>query len=127
MDFDLHAEFLLPRGVNSGVFLRGCYEVQLLDDPDHKETPLRRCGAIWGEIPATRDAYRGPSQWNTLDVRLVGRTVTVKLNGTTVIDAATLTRPTESGKSHPEGVPGPLVLQNFPKDVQFKNIWVTPR
>ena len=86
-DFRLHAELRFPPGSNSGIYLRGRYEVQIQDDAGKALDPLRM-GGVYGFIAPSVDAARAAGEWQTLDVELVGRRVTVVLNGTTIVDDA---------------------------------------
>jgi TolB-like protein len=124
-DFDLHVEFSLPHKCNSGVFLRGRYEVQLIDS-DTKPTPhMGSCGAIWGLIAPAKHAYVGPDRWNSLDVRLVDRTVTVRLNGDLLIDSKLLVRSTRGAVDDRESGTGPLMLQSQAvAGARFRNITI---
>jgi len=131
-DFDLHLEFKLPPKCNTGVYLRGRYEVQLLDSQARKRdgaqfTGVQGCGAIYGQIAPSKDTYRGPNKWNSLDVRLVGETVTVRLNDTLLIDAATLNGPTSAPLDENESDPGPILLQSHSvTGLAFRNITIKP-
>src|SRR5688572_17071152 len=84
-DFRLHAELRFPVGSNSGVYLRGRYEVQIQDDAGKALDPLRM-GGVYGFIAPSVAAARPAGEWQTLDVELVGRVVTVVLNGATIIE-----------------------------------------
>jgi len=124
-DFELHLEFLLQNGGNSGVYLRGLYEVQLLDHSSRRTTPTNQCGAIHGQIAPSASAYLGPNRWNLLEVRLIGRTVTVVMNGKRIINSAVIARPTGTALHLEEGAPGPIMLQNWAKGVtRFRNIQI---
>jgi hypothetical protein len=130
-DFDLHLEFALTEGCNSGVYLRGRYEVQLLDSaatlPNGNPVPPTGVnGAIWGLIAPTQVVYSGPGKWNTLDVRLIGRTVTVRINNVTVIDGQAISRPTIAALDANESEPGPIMLQGHTGVVKFRNITIAP-
>jgi len=122
-DFELQLDFLMGDGANSGVFLRGVYEVQLYD---HKpQTPPKsRCGAIIGQVAPSENAYLGPGKWNTLNVKLVGQVVTVTMNGTRIIDHAYISGPTDKEDTLPiqDFNPGPIMLQCWDKEVRFRNI-----
>lgn len=125
-NFELHLEFLLGRGTNSGVYFRGQYEIQLYDDKTRPIIPERSCGALWGQLAPKKRAFLGPGTWNTLDVRLVDREITVTLNGQTVIDRETLRGPTSKDGIGVEGQPGPILLQHLTGqgEVRFRNIRV---
>jgi Domain of Unknown Function (DUF1080) len=131
-DFDLHLEFKLPAKNNTGVFLRGRYEVQLLDSlhrnqKGEKAPPVGQCGAIWGQYAPSKDVYKGPNQWNTLDVRLVGDRVTVRMNNVMIIDNKILSKVTDGALDKNESDPGPILLQAHATIGQeFRNISITP-
>lgn len=120
-DFDLSLEFNLPRGGNSGVYLRGRYEVQLFDGQD---IDLKNyTGAIWGLIPPESRMYKGPNVWNELQVRLVGRTVTVLVNRKPVIRSHHIPMPTRGAVDRNEARPGPILLQSL-RGARFRNILI---
>ena len=107
-DFELGLEFLLEKGANSGVFLRGLYEVQLHDD---NSEPGAAQGTLWRDleqIAPSKKAYLGPERWNTLHVQLTGQHVTVAMNGERIIDNACVTTGSPKVK---DGDPGPIGLQ----------------
>src|SRR5262245_12501884 len=84
-NFDLHAEFRVSPQSNSGIGLRGRYEVQILDDYG-KPPNTHGNGALYSRILPRENASRPPGEWQTFDIRLVGRQVTVTLNGKKIID-----------------------------------------
>lgn len=121
-DFDLCLEFLLPRGGNSGVYLRGRYEVQLYDDgPD--VSPKNSTGAIWGQIPVESKMFKGPNKWNELAVRIKGNAVTVLVNRKPVIRSQQLSGPTRGAIDQSESAPGPILLQSL-RGVKFRKIYL---
>ncbi|WP_010583144.1 3-keto-disaccharide hydrolase [Schlesneria paludicola] len=134
-DFDLHLEFKLPSKCNSGIYLRGRYEVQLLDSDYRNKAgqpvpAIGSTGAIWGKIPPAVNAYKGPNKWNGLDVRLVERKVTVRLNGTLIIDSQFIDGVTGQGfLDDQEADPGPILLQSADvigaefRDIRIKPLW----
>jgi len=124
-DMKLHVEFDLEPHSNSGVYLRGRYEVQIVDDPAEARSPLGS-GALYGRIAPSVDATRPPGEWQTYDITLVGRKLTVVLNGKTVIDGATIEGITGGALDPFEGTPGPLMLQGDHGKVRFRNVVVTP-
>ena len=84
-DLKLHVEFRLPKGGISGVFPRGRYWVVVKDNPD-VDTPGRETsGAIHKFLVPSENANLGPDVWQTMDITLVGRWITVVVNGKTVI------------------------------------------
>jgi|GEM_PF-2533196 len=133
MDFELHLEFLLPSKGNSGVFLRGRYEVQLLDTARNRLSngkfvpDVTRLGAINWLIAPSKPVYAGPNRWNSMDVRLMGTTVTVVINGVTVIDNKVIERPTRNALDQNVSEPGPILLQHVDAvGHRFRNITIRP-
>ena len=124
-DFVLHAELLYPHESNSGVYLRGRYEVQVQDDAGKALDPLRM-GAIYGFLSPSVDAARAAGEWQILDVTLLGRRVTVALNGTTIINDAEIPGITGGALDSQEGRPGPIMLQGDHGPIRFRNITLTP-
>lgn len=124
-DFTLHAEVRFPRGGNSGVYLRGRYEVQVEDSPG-PDPAIDGLGAIYGFLTPNEFVNRGPDTWHTYDITLVGRTVTVTINGTTVIARQVIPGPTGGALDSNEGLPGPIFLQGDHGPVEFRNLTITP-
>ena len=124
-DFKLHLEFRYPKGSNSGVYLRGRYEVQI-EDSTGTEPAAGVLAAVYGFLPPNQDAARKAGEWQTYDVTLVGRTVTVVLNGRTVICEQEIPGITGGALDSDEGAPGPLMLQGDHGPVDFRNIVLTP-
>jgi hypothetical protein len=124
-DFKVHVEFRLPKGSNSGVYLRGRYEVQI-EDSDAAEPPLDHMGGIYGFLAPTWDTRRQPGEWQVFDVTLAGRIVTVELNGTRVITEREIPGITGGALDSDEGSPGPLMLQGDHGAIAFRNLVVTP-
>ena len=119
-DFTLHAEFRIPEGGNSGVYLRGRYEVQIVDD-HHREPDPRTTGSVYGYLTPTRKMTRPPGEWNTLDITLIGRWVTIVLNGETVVDKQEIPGLTGGAVDSWEGDPGPIMVQGDHKAVEYRN------
>lgn len=125
-DFKLHLEFNCAPGANSGVYLRGRYELQIENDLKPEGANMRTAG-IYGYLAPTVAAPRTPGVWQTYDVTLVGRTITVALNGKVVIDRKEIPGITGGALDSREGADGPLVLQGAEDGlVTFRNIVVTP-
>ncbi|MBM4041008.1 MAG: DUF1080 domain-containing protein [Planctomycetes bacterium] len=125
-DFQLHLEFKLPKGGNSGVFLRGCKEVQLLDSFGKAKLADDDCGGIFGKLPPAVNACKPPGEWNALDVTIVGRKITVVLNGKTTVDGQVVNGVTGGQINEEEDKPGPLMLQGDHSAVWFRNLWIKP-
>jgi hypothetical protein len=125
-DFKLHLEFNCAPGANSGVYLRGRYELQVENDREPEAENMRTAG-IYGHLAPTPPAPRTPGVWQSYDVILVGRQVTVKLNGKTVIDRQEIPGITGGALDSREGEDGPLVLQGSEEgQVGYRNIVITP-
>ena len=125
-DFKLHLEFRYPRNGNSGVYLRGRHEVQVEDSP-RMDFPLSvHIGGVYGFLWPNENAARGPGEWNTYDITLVGRRVTVVLNGKTVIADQIIPGITGGALDSNEGAPGPILLQGDHTAVEYRNIRLTP-
>jgi hypothetical protein len=122
-DFKLHAELKFPPGSNSGVSLRGRYEVQIQDDAGKALDPLR-FGGVYGFLAPAVAAAKGAGEWQTLDVELVGRRVTVVLNGTTIIDDQEIPGITGGALDSHEGLPGPIVLQGDHGAIEYRNLTI---
>lgn len=125
-DFKLHIEFNCAPGSNSGVYLRGRYELQIEDDPE-PEGPTMRTGGIYGFLAASPEQPRKPGEWQTYDITLVGRVVTVVQNGQTIIDKQEIPGITGGALDSHEALPGPIYLQGSEVGhVAFRNITLTP-
>jgi len=124
-DMKLHVEVNVAPQSNSGIYLRGRYEIQILDDPT-KVTESHGMGALYSRIPAALDATRPAGEWQAFDITLVGRRLTVVLNGKTIIDHAEIEGITGGAINPFEDEPGPLMLQGDHGKVRFRNILVTP-
>jgi hypothetical protein len=124
-DFKLHAEFRYPAGSNSGVYLRGRYEVQIADTPETEPEP-HILGAVYGFLEPSAMVARKAGEWQTFDITLVGRMVTVALNGTTIICDREIPGITGGALDSREADPGPLALQGDHGPIDFRNIVITP-
>jgi hypothetical protein len=124
-DFKLHLEFRYPRGGNSGVYLRGRHEVQI-EDTAGREPASEHLGGIYGFIAPNEDAARPAGEWQTFDITLIGRLVTVVLNGAMVISRQEIPGITGGALDSDEGAPGPIMLQGDHGPVEFRNILLTP-
>lgn len=147
----LHLEFATPAKVqgtgqgrgNSGVFLQGQYEVQVLDSYENSTYPDGQCAALYGRAVPLVNASRGPGQWQSYDIvyhrplfqdgRVVRKaTFTVFHNGVLVQDHVELDGGTNWINKHavtgykPHGDAGPIMLQDHGNPVRYRNIWVRP-
>ena len=125
-DFKLHLEFNCGKASNSGVYLRGRYELQIEDDPE-PEAPSMRTGGIYGFIAPSPEQPRKAGEWQSYDITLVGRIVTVVQNGQTIIDKQEIPGITGGALDSHEGQSGPIYLQGSEAGhVAFRNITVAP-
>lgn len=120
-NFELHYEYKVPPGGNSGVYLRGRYEVQILDDYGREPQPGGN-GAVYGKIVPKVNASRPADQWQTADVKLVGKRVTVRLNGILIIDDQEIEGVTGAALDDRVDEPGPILLQGDHGPISFRNI-----
>lgn len=125
-DFKLHFEVNCPDDANSGVYLRGRYELQLEYVKAGTEPPERSMGSIYGRIAPSVELPRKPGQWETFDVTLAGRTLTVARNGVTTIDHKQIEGITGGALDANEGEPGPFYIQgDHTGGLKFRNITVS--
>lgn len=124
-DFKLSIEFRYPAGSNSGVYLRGRYEVQIEDNYGRDVNDLM-IGGIYGFIEPTVNAAKPAGEWQTYEITLVGRHVTVVHNGIEVISNRPIPGITGGSLDSNEGNPGPIMLQGDHGPVDFRKIVITP-
>jgi hypothetical protein len=145
-DFQIHVEFWLPlmanaKGqarANSGVYIQGRYEIQVLDSYMNSTYPDGACGALYKIIAPSKNASKPPEQWQTYDITFraprvdeSGKVtqkgeVTVVQNGETIIDHGTFDRVTYGASDEKLGEPGPIRLQDHGCKVRYRNIWLKP-
>lgn len=125
-DFKLHAEVRYPKGSNSGIYLRGRHEVQVVDSSGAKEPADNITGAIYGFIEPSELADKGAGEWEELDITLVGRHVTITLNGKTIVNDRRIPGITGGAIDSKEAEPGPIYLQGDHGPVEFRNMVITP-
>jgi hypothetical protein len=123
-DFNISLEVYIAEGNNSGVYLRGLYEVQI-GDTYGKEASSGSMGAVYGRITPIRTGEK-PNQWHTYDITLLDRHVTVIINGKTFIDNQPLVGCTGGAISSDEYNPGPIYLQGDHTEIKYRNIVLTP-
>ncbi|HET6384947.1 MAG TPA: DUF1080 domain-containing protein [Armatimonadota bacterium] len=146
-DFQLHLEFKLPYEPthhgqdrsNSGVYLQGRYEIQVLDSYGLPDPGKGDCGAVYSQAGPLVKAYRPPLQWQTYDIVFHGARVdatthkvtdparvTIFLNGVAIQNNQVITGPTGGQMDDNVGEPGPLLLQYHGHPVQYRDIWILP-
>jgi len=125
-DFKLHVEFKIEPTSNSGIYLRGRYEVQIETD-SADEPPSHHTGGVYGFLAPSPELPRKSGEWQTYDIRLIGRHVTVVQNGQTVINNQEIPGITGGALDSHEALPGPIYLQGTEKGhVAFRSIVLTP-
>jgi len=124
-DFNLKMELNVDKGNNSGVYLRGIYEVQVADTYG-RGLDSHNMGGIYSRITPLVSAEKPAGQWQTLDMTLLDRHVTVKLNGKTIIDNEPLLGCTGGAMWSDQFKPGPIYLQGDHTAVNYRNIVLTP-
>ena len=125
-DLKVHFEVSCPEHGNSGFYLRGRYEVQIEYEPLTSNPPERRIGSIYGRITPKPEHPRTPGEWESFDVTLVGRTVTIVHNGVKTIDAQEIEGITGGALDANEGEPGPFYIQgDHTGGLKFRNITIS--
>jgi hypothetical protein len=124
LDFKLHIEVNCPTNANSGIYLRGRYEVQVEDD-SLQEPPSHHMGAVYGFLAPVPEQPRRPGVWQTFDITLIGRFVTVVQNDHTVIDNQEIPGITGGALDSHEELPGPIYLQGDHGGIAYRNIVLT--
>lgn len=125
-DFKLHIEFRYPKAGNSGVYLRGRHEVQIEDSPAGTHPNSVLYGGVYGFLTASEINSKGPGQWQSYDITLIGRMVTIVSNGKTIINNQEIPGITGGALDSNEGEPGPIYLQGDHQPIEFRNIVITP-
>src|SRR5262249_44150828 len=142
LDFELQTEFWLPKlekqGANSGIYLHGRHEVQILDETGYKNLkPEQRCGALYGLI-APKPGVANPTEvWQTFHItyrsprksgdKIIPGRITVVHNGVTVIDDAAFSTIASGGWENKDiGAPGPIMLQAHGGGVRFRKLKLRP-
>jgi hypothetical protein len=124
-DFRLALDVRVPKDGNSGIYLRGRHEVQVEDSPIGEPRAIDM-GAIYGFLVPNEAAQRAAGEWQHFDITLIGRRVTVVLNGRTIINDQTIPGITGGALDSDEGAPGPIYLQGDHTAVEYRNIVITP-
>lgn len=124
-DFELSLAFRYPEGSNSGIYLRGRYEVQVEDSHGEKANS-HRIGGVYGFLTPSLNAAKPHGEWQEMTIRLIGRQVTIHLNGERIIDRQEIPGITGGALDSHEGEPGPLMLQGDHGPVEYRDIVLTP-
>ncbi|WP_347838503.1 DUF1080 domain-containing protein [uncultured Draconibacterium sp.] len=123
-DFKLSIEFRYPEGSNSGIYLRGRHELQIEDSKGRADDVS--IGGIYGFIAPSVNAANPPGEWQSYEITLVGRHVTVVLNGVEVISNRPIPGITGGSLDSKEGEPGPIMIQGDHGPVEFRKFVITP-
>ena len=124
-DFKLTLEVSIPAGSNSGIYLRGIYEIQVVDSYGKALDP-HNMGGLYSRITPSMSAEKKAGEWQTMEMILCNRHLTVILNGKNIIDNKPVYGPT-GGAMHADVMkPGPIYLQGDHGKVSFRNIILTP-
>ncbi len=124
-NFLLHVEYRVGAHSNSGIGLRGRYEIQILEDYG-REPGTHSNGSLYSRIAPRVNASKPAGEWQTYDIRLVGRDLTVDLNGRRIIEHGVIEGLTAIANNADEAEPGPIVLQGDHGPVEFRQIVLTP-
>jgi len=124
-DFNLKLEVKVQKRENSGVYLRGIYEVQV-SDAYGRRLDSHNMGGIYSRITPMVSAEKPAGQWQSLDMTLLDRYVTVKLNGKLIIDNQPLLGCTGGALWSDQFKPGPIYLQGDHTGISYRNIVLTP-
>ena len=124
-DFKIEAEYAIAPGSNGGIYVRGRYELQLLDDAGQPLTPQSHM-AIYGRTPGRVNASKPAGEWQTMEAIVVGNRLSVTLNGQKVHDNAVIEGITGGALDANELAPGPIMLQGDHGKVAFRKVIVTP-
>ncbi len=124
-NFKLHIDFRIVERSNSGIGLRGRYEIQVLDDYGRPPNS-HGAGALYARFAPAVNASKPPGEWQSYDIRLVGRQLTVVHNGTKVLDQVEVEGLTAIANNADEAEPGPFIVQGDHSYIEIKSFVVTP-
>ncbi len=124
-NFKLHVDFRIIEHSNSGIGLRGRYEIQILEDYG-RPVNTHGAAALYSRIAPSVNASKPPGEWQSYDIRLVGRDLTVVHNGTKVLDKVHVDGLTAIANNCDEAEPGPFIIQGDHSYVEIKSFVVTP-
>jgi len=123
-DFNLKIEVNIPEGSNSGIYLRGIYEIQVMDSYG-RSLDSHHMGGLYSRIVPSASAERPAGEWQELDITLCDHHLTVLLNNTTIIDNQPVMGVTGGALTADEESPGPIYLQGDHGKVSYRNIVLT--
>lgn len=124
-DFKLHIEFRYPKESNSGVYLRGRYEIQIADNMGDAPSSIK-LGGVYGFLTPNEMVAKAPGEWQAYDITLIGRRVSVVANGKAIITDQIIPGITGGAIDSREGEAGPFMLQGDHGPIEYRNIVITP-
>jgi uncharacterized protein len=125
-DFVIRYEYMIPEKSNSGLYLRGRYEIQIHDDYQSKEPKMGSNGAIYSVRPPSQFVSRPAGQWQQAEATIKGNRITVVLNGVKIQDNVEVTRATGGELDRNLDQPGPIMLQGDHGAIAFRNVRIKP-
>ena len=125
-NFTARYEYMVPKGANSGFYLRGRHEIQILDDGDATQPSVGSNGALYNHTAPSALVSKKAGEWQTVEATIIGPKVTVILNGKKIIDNVTCEKPTGGELDNQVGEPGPIFLQGDHGAVAFRNVRIKP-
>ncbi len=124
-DFKLHAEFRYPKASNSGLYLRGRYEIQIADNKGLEPSSIY-FGGVYGLLTPNTNMAKEAGEWQTYDITLLGRNITIVANGKTIISEQNIPGMTGGALDNDEAAPGPIMIQGDHGPVEFRSLEITP-
>jgi hypothetical protein len=121
-DFTIRYEYRIPKGANSGLYLRGRHEIQILDDYEKGQPAKGGNGAIYNQTPVSTFASKKAGEWQTVEATIKGNKITVILNGVKVHDQVESNQPTGGELDRDIQAPGPILLQGDHGSISFRNL-----
>jgi len=121
-NFTVRYDFMVPDGSNSGFYLRGRHEIQILGDYKRGKPDLHGNGSIYGVKAPDEFISRPGGEWQTAEATIVGNKITVIMNGKKIHDNAECNKATGSEIDNKLDQPGPIFLQGDHGTVWFRNI-----
>lgn len=125
-NFQLHIEFKVPKGGNSGVYLRGRKEIQVCDSFGKEQLGSGDCGGLYSKAAPKLNACKPAGEWNSFDITIIGDTITVDHNGKVIQDKVELKGCTGGALDGDDTKPGSLMMQGDHSSVSYRNIWIKP-
>jgi hypothetical protein len=124
-DFRLEVEFRVPTNGNSGIYLRGIYEIQVANSYGRRND-THNCGALYSRILPSENVSKPPGEWQTFEITLVDRHLTVIHNGKKTIDNHPVLGCTGGALWSDEFKPGPIYLQGDHTSVDYRKLVLRP-